>query len=274
MGAFLFAIIMLMKVYSWNVNGIRANVNKGAFTEFVTKHQPDIFCLQETKAKQGQAEIDLPEYTEYWNSAAKAGYSGTAIFSKTPAIQTVSNIPSEIASKYHLKDTYGDTNHEGRVLAAEFDEFWIVSVYTPNSKGKLERLGLRTEEWDKAFLEYMKHLEKTKPVIFTGDLNVAHKEIDLARPDDNHQSHGFTDEERAGFDAIIEAGFIDTFRMFNSAGGQYTWWTAWRQARERNVGWRIDYVIASGSLKDRIRSAAIHPDQMGSDHCPVSIDII
>lgn len=263
-----------MKIYSWNVNGIRAVINKGAFAEFVTKYQPDILCLQETKAKQGQAEIDLPEYTEYWNSATKAGYSGTAIFSKTPALSTVSNIPDDIATKYQLSDNYGHTNEEGRVLAAEFEDFWVVSVYTPNSKGKLERLGLRTQQWDKAFLEYMKRLEESKPVIFCGDLNVAHQEIDLARPDDNHKSHGFTDEERAGFDAIVDAGFLDSFRLFNQNGENYTWWTAWSNARARNVGWRIDYVIASQSLKDRIVSAAIHPDQMGSDHCPVSIELL
>lgn len=262
-----------MKIYSWNVNGIRAVINKGAFAEFVTKHQPDILCLQETKAKQGQAEIDLPEYTEYWNSATKAGYSGTAIFSKIPALSTVSNIPDDIAAKYQLSDNYGDTNEEGRVLAAEFDDFWVVSVYTPNSKGKLERLSLRTEQWDKAFLEYIQRLEEKKPVVFCGDLNVAHKEIDLARPDDNHKSHGFTDEERAGFDAIVNTGFLDTFRLFNQNGENYSWWTAWSNARARNVGWRIDYVVASKSMRDRIKSAAIHPDQMGSDHCPVSIEI-
>lgn len=262
-----------MKLYSWNVNGIRAVVNKGEFAKFMTEHQPDILCLQETKAMQGQAQIDLPEYTEYWNSASKAGYSGTAIFSKIPAIRTVSNFPPEIASQFQLRDTYGDTNTEGRVLAAEFDDYWVVSVYTPNSKGKLERLGLRTEQWDKAFLAYMKELEKQKPVIFCGDLNVAHKEIDLARPDDNHKSHGFTDEERAGFDAFVDAGFIDTFRLFNTDGDNYTWWTAWSNARARNVGWRIDYVVASESIADRLVGAAIHPDQMGSDHCPVSIEI-
>lgn len=263
-----------MKIYSWNVNGIRAVIKKGEFANFIQKHQPDILCLQETKAQQGQAEIDLPEYTEYWNSATKAGYSGTAIFSKIPAFSTASNIPDDIAAKYQLGDSFGHTNEEGRVLVAEFDDFWVVSVYTPNSKGKLERLGLRTEHWDKAFLEYMQRLEEKKPVIFCGDLNVAHKEIDLARPDDNHKSHGFTDEERAGFDAIVDAGFLDTFRLFNQNGENYTWWTAWSNARARNVGWRIDYVVSSKSLKNRIASAAIHPDQMGSDHCPVSIELL
>lgn len=262
-----------MKLYSWNVNGIRAAINKGAFTEFIAKHQPDILCLQETKAKQNQVVIDLAGYHEYWNSASKAGYSGTAIFSKMPAIRTVSNIPADIAAKYELKDAFGDTNNEGRVLAAEFEDFWVVSVYTPNSKGKLERLSLRTEQWDKAFLEYMKRLEESKPVIFSGDLNVAHTEIDLARPDNNHTSHGFTDQERAGFDAIVAAGFLDTFRLFNKDGGNYTWWTAWANARARNVGWRIDYICVSQSLVKRITSGQIHADQMGSDHCPISIAI-
>lgn len=262
-----------MKVYSWNVNGIRAVVKKGEFAKFIEAHQPDILCLQETKARQEQVEIDLPDYYEYWNGATKGGYSGTAIFSRVPALKTVPNIPAHIAEKYKLEDTYGDTNAEGRVLAAEYEDFWVVSVYTPNSKGKLERLGLRTEQWDKAFLEYMKELEKQKPVIFCGDLNVAHKEIDLARPEANRFSHGFTDEERAGFDAIVDAGFLDTFRLFNTEGENYTWWTAWANARARNVGWRIDYVVTSSSLADRIASAEIHADQMGSDHCPVSIEI-
>ncbi len=262
-----------MKIYSWNVNGIRAVINKGEFAKFIDKHQPDILALQETKAREEQVELTLDGYYQYWNSADKAGYSGTAIFSKIPALKVVSNIPANVTAKYKLSDTYGDTNTEGRVTAAEFDDFWVVSVYTPNSKGKLERLGLRTEQWDKAFLAYMQELEQTKPVIFTGDLNVAHTEIDLARPDDNHKAHGFTDEERAGFDAIVDAGFVDTFRIFNKEGDNYTWWTAWANARARNVGWRIDYVVASKSLASRITSAAIHPDQMGSDHCPVSIDL-
>jgi exodeoxyribonuclease-3 len=262
-----------MKIYSWNVNGIRAVINKGEFAKFIEKHQPDILGLQETKAREEQVELTLDGYYQYWNSANKAGYSGTAIFSKIPALKVVNNIPANIVSQYKLDDQYGDTNTEGRVLAAEFDDFWVVSVYTPNSKDKLERLPLRTEQWDKAFLAYMQELEQTKPVIFMGDLNVAHTEIDLARPDDNHKSHGFTDEERAGFDAIVAAHFVDTFRLFNKEGDNYTWWTAWSNARARNVGWRIDYVVASKTLEERIVSGSIHADQMGSDHCPVSIDI-
>jgi exodeoxyribonuclease-3 len=262
-----------MKIYSWNVNGIRAVVKKELFTVFIETEQPDIFCLQETKAQQGQAEVDLPDYHEYWNSAAKAGYSGTAIFSKTEAIQVVNNIPESIASKYVLQDKYGDTNNEGRVIAAEFADFWVVSVYTPNSKGDLSRLSLRHEQWDKAFLEYMKQLEQTKPVIFCGDLNVAHTELDLANPKPNVGKHGFTNEERAGFDNILAGGFVDTFRMFNKEGGNYTWWTHWANARARNVGWRIDYFLVSSGLKDKVKAAAIHPKVMGSDHCPVSIDL-
>jgi exodeoxyribonuclease-3 len=262
-----------MKVYSWNVNGIRAVINKGEFAKFIELHQPDILGLQETKAREEQVELTLDGYYQYWNSANKAGYSGTAIFSKIPALKVVNNIPVNIAEQFKLSDTYGDTNTEGRVIAAEFDDFWVVSVYTPNSKGKLERLGLRTEQWDKAFLAYMKELEQTKPVIFMGDLNVAHNEIDLARPDDNHKAHGFTDEERAGFDAIEAAGFLDSFRLFNTNGDNYTWWTAWSNARARNVGWRIDYVVVSESLATQLTGAAIHADQMGSDHCPVSVDI-
>lgn len=262
-----------MKIYSWNVNGIRAVINKALFVTFVEAEQPDIICLQETKANEGQAEIDLPEYHEYWNSAHKAGYSGTAIFSKTPALNVVSNIPESIASKYELKDKYGDTNDEGRVIAAEFADFWVVSVYTPNSKGDLTRLNLRHAHWDKAFLEYMKDLEKTKSVVFCGDLNVAHKEIDLANPKPNIGKHGFTNEERAGFDAIQAAGFIDTLREFNQEPAQYTWWTHWANARARNVGWRIDYFLISQSLRPRLKSASIHPGVMGSDHCPVSITI-
>lgn len=263
-----------MKIYSWNVNGIRAVVSKSLFVAFVEAEQPDIICLQETKAKQGQAEIDLSEYHEYWNSAEKAGYSGTAIFSKTKALNVVSNIPSEIADKYELKDKYGDTNNEGRVIAAEFEKFWVVTVYTPNSKGDLSRLSMRYDQWDKAFLEYMKQLEKTKPVVFCGDLNVAHQEIDLANPKPNVGKHGFTKEEREGFDNILASGFVDTFRHFYPDKTEaYTWWTHWANARARNVGWRIDYFVVSESLKPALKAADIHPGIMGSDHCPVSIEL-
>lgn len=265
-----------MKIYSWNVNGIRAVINKGAFAEFMTKHQPDIVCLQETKAKQGQAEIDLPDYEEYWNSAEKPGYSGTAIFSKIKPLSVVYGFADDIAAKYNLADDgYGDPTKEGRVISAEFDDFWIVTVYTPNSKGDLSRLQLREKQWDPAFLEHVKQLEKSKPVLFCGDLNVAYAEDDLANPTQNVGKHGFTDEERAGFQKFLDAGFVDTFRKFTPTGnGHYTWWTHWANARARNVGWRIDYWLVSKSIADRVQSAAIHPDQMGSDHCPVSIEVL
>ncbi len=263
-----------MKLYSWNVNGIRAVLNKGAFQPFLKEHNPDILCLQETKAHRDQVEIDLPGYHEYWNSATKKGYSSTAIFTKTKPLQVINNFPDEIADKYNLKDGFGDPNDEGRVTAAEFEKFWVVTVYTPNSKGDLGRLKLRYEAWDPAFLEYMQLLEKTKPVLFCGDLNVAHREIDLARPKENVGKHGFTNEERERFQDFIDAGFIDTFRIFYPDRTEaFTWWTNWANARARNVGWRIDYWMASSKLKDAIKAAEIHPKVMGSDHCPVSIEI-
>lgn len=263
-----------MKIYSWNVNGIRAVVNKGALQDFIAKHQPDILCLQETKAEQGQAEIDLSGYEEYWNSADKKGYSGTAIFTKIKPIKVVNNIPENITKKYKLEDSFGHPNKEGRVLAAEFKDFWIVTVYTPNSKGDLGRLPLRYKAWDPAFLEYVSALEKSKPVLFSGDLNVAYTEIDLARPKENVGKHGFTNEEREGFNNILIAGFIDTYRKFHPNKTEaYTWWTHWANARARNVGWRIDYWMTSQKLIDKISSAEIHPDALGSDHCPTSIEI-
>lgn len=263
-----------MKIYSWNVNGIRAVINKGAFQSFIEKEQPDILCLQETKAKQGQAEIDMPEYHEYWNSADKAGYSGTAIFSKIKPHTVINGFADEIAEKYGLADDeYGDPTKEGRVISAEFDDFWVVTVYTPNSKGDLSRLNLRDKQWDPAFLEHIKTLEATKPVIFCGDLNVAHTEDDLANPKPNIGKHGFTNEERSGFQKFLDAGFIDTFRIFTQGNGHYSWWTHWANARARNIGWRIDYFLVSTALEDRIKAASIHPDAMGSDHCPVSIEL-
>lgn len=264
-----------MKLYSWNVNGIRAVVNKGAFQKFMAEHQPDILCLQETKAKQGQAEIDLEGYEEYWNSAEKAGYSGTAIFSKIKPLAVFNGFSDDIAAKYNLAgDSYGDPAKEGRVISAEFEKFWVVTVYTPNSKGDLSRLELRHKQWDPAFLEHIKALEKTKPVLFCGDLNVAHAEIDLANPKANVGKHGFTSEEREGFDNFEKAGLFDTFRArYPDRTDAYTWWTHWANARARNVGWRIDYWLASGSVKDKIKNAAIHPDVMGSDHCPISIEL-
>ena len=261
-----------MKIYSWNVNGIRAVKKKGDFDRFIATHAPDILCLQETKASQDQIEVDLPEYEEYWCSAEKKGYSGTAIFTKIPPIQAIYGIPEHITKKYTLSDVYGDATKEGRVTTLEFDAFYVSSVYTPNAKEDLSRIAMR-EAWDPAYLEFMHELEKSKPVIFCGDLNVAHTENDLARPKENIGKHGFTEEERAGINAIIDTGFVDSYRLFTKENGHYTWWSHWGNTRERNVGWRIDYVMVSESLVPIIKSARIHDDVMGSDHCPVSIDV-
>ncbi len=264
-----------MKIYSWNVNGIRAVVNKGAFQSFVAEHKPDILGLQETKAMQGQAEIDLPKYEEFWNSAEKKGYSGTAVFSKIKPLSVIYGLPEEIAKQFGLfTDGYGDPLSEGRITTIELEDFYFVTVYTPNSKGDLSRVKLRHKLWDPAFLAMVKDLEQKKPVIFCGDLNVAHTEDDLANTKGNIGKHGFTNEEREGFQNFIDAGFIDTFRLFTPEGnGYYTWWTHWANARARNVGWRIDYIMVSNSLKGRIKNAQIHANVMGSDHCPVSIEI-
>jgi len=264
-----------MKLYSWNVNGIRAVLNKGTFQTFIAEHQPDILCLQETKAKPEQVTLDLPGYHLYWNSADKAGYSGTAIFSKTEPLTVINGFADDIAAKYGLADdSYGDPTKEGRVISAEFDKFWVVTVYTPNSKGDLSRLELRHKQWDPAFLEHVKELEKTKPVLFSGDLNVAHNEIDLSNPKPNVGKHGFTNEEREGFDLFEKAGFVDTLRAeFPETPELYSWWTHWANARARNIGWRIDYWLASKSIADKISNPAIHADVMGSDHCPVSIEV-
>lgn len=260
---------------SWNVNGIRAVHKKGLFVPFIKKHKPDILCLQETKAQQEQSPIDLPDYIEYWNGAKKKGYSGTAIFTKEKPIAIVNDLPEDIAKKYKIKDDgYGNPNSEGRVIAVEFKKFFVVTAYTPNSKDDLSRLSLRYKQWDPAFLEYCKQLEKKKPVIFCGDLNVAHKEQDLAHPKPNEGKHGFTKEERGGIDNAIDQKFVDTLRHFTPEGnGHYTWWSHWQKARERNVGWRLDYFFVSKRLTSKLTKASIHPKVMGSDHCPVSIEI-
>jgi exodeoxyribonuclease-3 len=264
----------MLKIYSWNVNGIRAVVRKGALQEFMAAHKPDILCLQETKAKQGQAEIEFPGYSEFWYSAEKPGYSGTAIFTKVKPLQVINGFPQGIIKKFKVSgDVYGDPNLEGRVIAAEFDKFWLATVYTPNAKDDLSRIPLRHKHWDPAFLAYIKELEKTKPVIFTGDLNVAHTEDDLANPKPNVGKKGFTAEEREGFQSFVDGGFIDTFRMFKQGNGYYTWWSHFAKSRERNVGWRIDYFLASKSLKSKIKAAEIHPQVMGSDHCPTSLEL-
>lgn len=263
-----------LKIYSWNVNGLRAVVRKGALQDFIAKHNPDILCLQETKAQQGQAEIDLPDYEEYWNSAAKLGYSGTAIFTKIKPIKVVNGFPKAIAKKYNFIDgKTRDSASEGRVIAAEFDKFWLVNVYTINAKDDLSRLELVHQHWNPAFFDYVRQLEKHKPVIFTGDLNVAHTEDDLANPKQNKGKKGFTEEERGDFQKYVNAGFIDSFRLFSRGNGHYTWWTHWANARARNVGWRIDYFMVSSKLKPKIKAAQIHPDIMGSDHAPVSLTL-
>jgi exodeoxyribonuclease-3 len=264
-----------MKLYSWNVNGIRAVLKKGTFQTFIADHNPDVLCLQETKAKPEQVELDLPGYHQYWNSADKAGYSGTAIFSKEKPLSVINGFTDNITQKYALADdSYGDPTKEGRVISAEFEKFWVVTVYTPNSKGDLSRLALRHTKWDPAFLEHIKALEHTKPVLFSGDLNVAHNEIDLSNPKPNIGKHGFTNEEREGFDNFETADLFDTLRAFYPDTPElYSWWTHWANARARNVGWRIDYWLASSSLRAAVTAAAIHPDVMGSDHCPVSIEI-
>jgi exodeoxyribonuclease-3 len=262
-----------MKIYSWNMNGIRAVHKKGLLEPFLAEHQPDILCIQETKANHDQIDLDFPDYEEHWCSAEKKGYSGTAIFTKHSPIEVINGLPEDIAAKYQLADTYGDTTKEGRVIVAEFEPFYVSSVYTPNAKDDLSRIPMR-QQWDPAYLEYMDRLQQEKPVIFAGDFNVAHEEIDLARPKENRGKKGFTDEERAGIDAMLEKGFVDSLRHFHpNETGLYTWWSHFGGARERNVGWRIDYVMTSKDLLPLIKNARIHPNVMGSDHCPVSVEL-
>jgi exodeoxyribonuclease-3 len=264
----------MKKIYSWNVNGIRAVVKKGVFTPFIQAHQPDVLCLQETKAERGQIEIDLPGYEEYWNSAAKKGYSGTAIFAKEKPLSVINGFPDEFAKRFKFADELKrDATEEGRVITAEFQKFYVVTVYTPNAKDDLSRLPLRHKHWDPAFLAYCKKLETKKPVVFCGDLNVAHTELDLANPKPNRGKKGFTEEEREGFQNFLDAGFVDTLRMFKEGNGHYTWWSNFANSRARNVGWRIDYVLVSAQLRKAVKSAEIHADVMGSDHCPVSVSL-
>lgn len=266
-----------MNIYSWNVNGIRAVQKKGLLEPFIKKHAPDVLCIQETKAQPEQVADEMaalfPEYEQYWYSADKKGYSSTAIFTKHEPIEVVNGFPEDIVKKYQLEDKYGDTAKEGRVMTAEFEPFYVSTVYTPNAKEDLSRIPMR-EQWDPAYLEYMKRLEKNKPVIFCGDFNVAHKDIDLARPKPNKGKKGCTQEERAGFDAMIDAGFVDSLRHLSpDATDLYTWWSHFGGARERNVGWRIDYVMVSEALTPIITNARVHANVLGSDHCPVSIEL-
>ena len=249
-----------MKLISWNVNGLRACMQKG-FMEFFNQADGDIFCLQETKLQAGQLELELPGFHQYWNYAEKKGYSGTAIFSK----------------KEPLKVTFGigaqEHDQEGRVITAEYEEYFVVTVYVPNSQRELTRLDYRMQ-WEEAFLQYVKGLEKSKPVIYCGDLNVAHQEIDLKNPKSNHHNAGFTDQERKCFDRVLESGFVDTFRYFYPDKKEvYSWWSYMFQARAKNTGWRIDYFVASQALTDRLADAKIHMEVMGSDHCPVELDL-
>lgn len=252
-----------MKLICWNVNGIRAALKKG-FADFVSAEQPDILCLQETKARPEQVELPLEfgAYQTYWNSAEKPGYSGTAIFTKVPPLEV----------------TYGlgidELDTEGRVITAEFDNYQLVTVYTPNAQNELRRLDFRMQ-WDDAFRDYLLHIEKKgKPVVFCGDLNVAHNEIDLARPKENRKNPGFSDEERAKLNALLDAGFVDTFRHFHPhTPDAYSWWSYRAGARQRNVGWRIDYFGVSRPFIDSVKSASILADIHGSDHCPVAIEL-
>ena len=248
-----------MKLISWNVNGIRAALKNGLLG-FIEESRADIYCFQEIKATREQVEAEWPEdYHQYWHPADKKGYSGTAVFTRVKPDNVTHGINA------------GSGDGEGRVMTLEFDEYFLVNVYTVNSKRGLLRLDYRHKEWDTAFLKHVQKLRKSKPVIFCGDLNVAHKEIDLANPKSNRRNAGFTDEEREGFDNFIRAGFIDTFREFESGGEHYTWWSYWANARERNVGWRIDYFCITPDLRPRLKSAFILPDVFGSDHCPTGI---
>lgn len=248
-----------MKLISWNVNGIRACMSKG-FEDFFKTINADIFCIQETKCQEGQIDLNFDGYCSYWNSAEKKGYSGTAIFTKTEP----KTVKYGIGIEEHDK--------EGRVITLEFERFYMVNIYTPNSKRELERLDYR-QIWEDEIRKYLKKLNEKKPVIMCGDLNVAHKEIDLKNPKTNHYSAGFTDEERDKMTELLNAGFIDTFRYKYPEKIEYSWWSYMRQAREKNVGWRIDYFIVSNDLKDEIKDAKIHTEILGSDHCPVELDI-
>ncbi|MBC8326724.1 MAG: exodeoxyribonuclease III [Verrucomicrobia subdivision 3 bacterium] len=249
-----------MRILSWNVNGLRAAQKKG-FADWLGEAQPDILCIQESRALPEQVTPDWPKtYEPHWNPAEKKGYSGVITFTKTPPIKITRGIG------------IAEHDHEGRVLTTEHDGFFLVNVYVPNAQRTLARLPYR-QQWDRDFLAYLKKLERRKPVIFCGDLNVSHKEIDLTNFKANKNNAGFTSEERAGFDAFVAAGFIDTFREFESAGGHYTWWSNRLNARGRNIGWRIDYFLVSKSLKPRLKKAFILPEVMGSDHCPVGVEI-
>lgn len=252
--------LSMKKMISWNVNGLRACLGKG-FLEYLKETEADIFCIQESKLQEGQVDLELPGYHQYWNYAEKKGYSGTAMFTKEEPVSVTYGLGIE------------EHDHEGRVITAEFPEYYVVTCYTPNSQDGLKRLDYRMQ-WEDAFRAYLKALETKKPVIFCGDLNVAHQEIDLKNPKTNRKNAGFSDEERAKFTELLEAGFVDTFRYFYpDQEGIYSWWSYRFSARAKNAGWRIDYFCVSESLKDRLVDAKIHTEVMGSDHCPVELDI-
>lgn len=248
-----------MKMISWNVNGLRACAEKG-FVDFFQEADADFFCLQETKMQEGQLILDLPGYHQFFNSAEKKGYSGTAIFTRHEPISVVKGINIE------------EHDHEGRVITLEYEKFYMVTVYTPNAQDGLKRLDYRMK-WETDFLAYLLGLEEKKPVIFCGDLNVAHEEIDLKNPKGNHKNPGFTDEERTKMTEALEAGFIDTYRYFYPDKVEYSWWSYRFQARSKNVGWRIDYFLASKKLEKQLKGAKIHTEVLGSDHCPVELEI-
>lgn len=254
---------MSIKLASWNVNGIRSVLNKGALQSYLEESNPDIICLQETKAQEDQVDFDFSElgYYEYWNSAVRKGYSGTAIFTKIKPLSVTYGIGIE------------DHDQEGRVITLEFADYYLVTVYTPNAKRDLTRLDYR-QLWEDDFLAYLNTLNAIKPIVFCGDLNVAHQEIDLANPKTNTKNAGFTIEERTKFSQIIEAGYVDVFRYRNpEVTGAYTWWSYMNKARQRNVGWRIDYFVVSPNIIDRIHDVKIRPEVMGSDHCPIELEI-
>ena len=267
-----------MKIVSWNVNGLRALHRKGNWGDAFAL-SPDVLCLQEIKAHEDQLPEDVLNksgFHAFFNpSQTKRGYSGTALYSKRKPLDVSYGLPVAITEKHQLfTDGYGEANREGRVITAEFPEFFVVTVYTPNVRDDLSRLPLRYQHWDPAFLEYCVTLQKKKPVVFCGDLNVAHTPLDLARPKENEGRKGFTKEEREGIDNMITEGFTDTFRMFFEGDGHYTWWSPWGGARTRNVGWRLDYIFVGEQLEGSVESAAIHPNVFGSDHCPVSVDLV
>lgn len=299
----------MLKIFSWNVNGLRAVIKKGALQDFISEYQPDILCLQEIKAKPDQIDFEFDGYKIFWNSAVRPGYSGTAILvskKSSPLLSSALDLPARNVIHWdagrtvsfgdepvrsvrnihpersnldfvHASESNGDDFYklldEGRVQVLEFPDFYLVNVYTPNSKPDLSRLKLRYETWDPEFLGLLKELEKSKPVVTCGDFNAAHNEIDIARPDTNHHSAGFTDEERKGITNLIRAGFVDTFRSLHPGSERYTWWSHWGQARANNVGWRIDYFFISDDLKPNLKSAEIYESVFGSDHCPVSIEL-